>query len=656
MPGPSQDLLDAVFGDTDLLNIIIGFLKPLSDKPRAFRVCKIFCSELSKPAYNIWRAWIIQRSAYKRRFEAALFQTKCWCPCGCFRVESSSGCSRIFLKPACGHFRRLLGLIKELDRCKRDYDHANKAWSVPTSNLPELLGKVYRAEPDALLPGLCEPLAKLNTLGPPEPTDAAGCGDDLLRDASRFGGNHLRARVRPALAAREAAMREEEARLLTQRNTYLLRRAALQTLRQAMHAARAVLASHARQDSMAAIENLSLCEAMDAVRRNTGTGERQIPELTEAVALRSRLARVVALHDLIKTLAGCRSGAMGNSVAQRLVLVTAALRVAEKAGVDEAASLADAASLRDALTQEEAEERRREEEARRREEAARRAAAEAVARRQAAERLHEALATYRSSIGSAAQRLALMTAALRGAKAAGVDEAAALAEAASLRAMLVQEEAEERRRKEEEAAEARRREEAVRRTAAIEDLRDMIVLAWWMVAEPPDDAAEILQELDELSEAMDEVNSAGVAADAPLPVRSRQLRNGRRAPLLRRAAEEAEAELGALFFARAGTLCWCKRTRKDDGHHVCRYFGKFACRLCGNRWVSSYTYIDCGERVSQRCRRCRHATEPFVVRLLKSQRGGVGGGEHMAELCGQCAAIRRRTGDEHARCDDSWRA
>ena len=165
-------------------------------------------------------------------FDANLQRAPCWCTCGCLRVASANGSSKIWLQRKCAHFRQLLSLVKQTPG--RSYDQTDYAWTVATEHLRLLLDRVFRSEPDALLPGVREALAKLEEPGPAEPTGPAASGDDPVRDYSRFGGPSTVHTRRPALLLREVAMRGEEQRLHWLSRNYFDRQLALQKLREAV--------------------------------------------------------------------------------------------------------------------------------------------------------------------------------------------------------------------------------------------------------------------------------------------------------------------------------------------------------------------------------------------------------------------------------------
>ena len=580
---PAQVLLDDVFGNEDVLKIIFSTLKPLSDKRNTRAVCRKFCGALSEPAYNHRRQWLLARSRYAREFKVVLNQRP-WSTCGCLRIVSGQrSVSAIYLTPRCGHFQSLLALVKQTR--DRSYDQTSKAWHIDSAHLRGLLDRVYRSEPEVLLPWLHEALQKLEAPGPPAPTGEAACGDDPTRDYSRFGGVASQSARMPTLRAREMTMREDEARLRTQHAEYFRRDAALQELREAVRAS-----------------------SIDLTPRVwPGDGEEELRRLSIAIK-EAQITQVTAANDELLATASALQAELRSEQARAAEAASQALR--------EAARVAAAARLRTALD-----------------------------------------ASSSASGGSTAQRLQLITDAIRTAEAVAIDDAVLLADASLRRDHLATQRAQEAQQEAAARAQQAQQEAAARRTAIIERLSRAVVRAWWVVAEPPDQdhVAEPIDALEEVVIAMREAEEANLATDTPFHGRSPEGR-----PLLQ-AAREATGTLAQVVppegRSRAALLlCDCNREDEDgdEGHHVCRFFGEFTCHRCRNRWESGNTYIDLGKKVPQRCRRCHTAVVPHTVRLLES-RGDGGGGDHMAELCGRCEAKRRRTGDPHARCDDDRR-
>ena len=354
-------LSDAVFNHRDLLNIIFSTLKPLSEKPLAALCCKTFCGVLSDKEYNRRRQWIIDR----RKFEADLLRTSRWCECNCFRVAFTDSSSKITLNPRCQHFSRLLALVRQTP--SRKWDMESVTWMVSTSQLRGLLDRVYRSEPDALLPRVRDALMLLDAPGPIATIDPA-INDRLLedyptriRDFSRFGSKLAMAARLPALREKEAAMRHEEA-------SFLRRQSALPALRDAMRAAstrqwtnkemhrlkaatrEAELAGGIQTDNALMVRALALIKELKAEQTRT---------FEAAVRAAAELRRVTAVARL-------RSALKANDgpIAECLDQLAGALDEAEQASVDDSGLVMKAHQLREVLTEERQHELQREAEAR----------------------------------------------------------------------------------------------------------------------------------------------------------------------------------------------------------------------------------------------------------------------------------------------------
>ena len=84
------------------------------------------------------------------------------------------------------------------------------------------------------------------------------------------------------------------------------------------------------------------------------------------------------------------------------------------------------------------------------------------------------------------------------------------------------------------------------------------------------------------------------------------------------------------------TDCDCGRPEiRHRGVHTCRYFGTFACHVCGNNWTSAY----CWKGEKQACRCCEAKSLPIETRPLERGLGVVGGGEHDSARCGRCRSL-----------------
>ena len=682
-------LLDGVFGDDDIINIIFSNLKPLSDKPRVSQTCRRFCAQLSEPQYNTRRNWLISRACYVHSFYAQL-QRACWCTCGCLRVASAEGSSKISLQVKCAHFQRLLCLVKQTPG--RSYDREDNAWTVATSHLRLLLGRVHRSEPDALLPRVREALARLEVPGPPEPTGPAASGDDPIRDYSRFGGPSTVPTRRAALLLRERDMRSEEQRLHSLSRVYFDRQRALQELREAVRVGSDFLKRVTAYpvDASAASNRLTetaqaahdVHEAMEAVRPPTSGAMKPDDEalMSRARALEEdlnaevvRAAAALAERARIEAV-GRLQAAMcprpnDEPLAERVHLLEVAIREAEEgdAAAHDAALLAEAVALLVALREARAVELRKE--------AEEQAAARKVARREAAiSQLRDALAD--AVDGPVDRRLLRLEAALCEAKASGVlahvdvepqAEHELFEEAARLQRALVDEREEEQAR-EAQAAEAARKaaaaaRAAARKKAAIERLSDAVDRADEVLDEADENELDgnlegvltLKDVLGELKAALCEATESGVTQDVPV-------HNSMGGEGLLDAAHELLASVKAALRARAVrlprrecavALCECNRPNEEGelGYHVCRFFGFFSCRSCGNSWESGRTHVDLGRKVPLDCRRCHRATEPFKVQLLQDGGGYGGRGQHPAHLCHMCRRLQRESGNPDARCD-----
>eukprot|EP00966_Prymnesium_polylepis_P169072 3909404-Prymnesium_polylepis.1 len=229
--------VEAVLTDADLLGVIFSTLKPLSDKPRAYQVNKKFRWVLCHPVYNVWRnrKLALQRRAHNSM--PAVLGAPRWCSCTCFRIRSEEGSSMILLSPKCGHFPRFRALVQNTRG--RDFNHSTKEWTVPTPSLFELARGVYITEPDALLPGVRAALDHIYAPCPPPPPTPPidPAADDPAHDRSKFAGIGAVAERRPALQAKEMAMRGEEARLWQMESDFFRRRDALRELRNAVRSA-----------------------------------------------------------------------------------------------------------------------------------------------------------------------------------------------------------------------------------------------------------------------------------------------------------------------------------------------------------------------------------------------------------------------------------
>lgn len=365
-------------------------------------------------------------------------------------------------------------------------------------------------------------------------------------------------------------------------------------------------------------------------------------------------------------------------LAERMHLLEVAISEAEEedAAAQDAALLVEAAARLDALREARAEELRKEAEAN--------AAARAAARKAAA--IAQLRAVLAESVdGPVDRRLRRLEAALCEVKASGVIELwtpsgvivhvdgepqvehELLEEAARLETALAHERQEEQARAAAAAEAARQAAEearaASRKKAAIERLSEAVDRADEAVDSADEnehegdleDVLTLKDVLEELQTALCEAKNAGVTPDVPV-------HNSTGGDGLLAAARELLVAVKAAHWARAMrlprdecavALCECNRPHEmgELGYHVCRFYGFFSCRSCGNDWESGRTHVDLGRKVPLDCRRCRRATEPFKMQLLQDAGGHGERGRHPAHLCHMCRRLQRERGDPDARCD-----
>jgi len=96
--------------------------------------------------------------------------------------------------------------------------------------------------------------------------------------------------------------------------------------------------------------------------------------------------------------------------------------------------------------------------------------------------------------------------------------------------------------------------------------------------------------------------------------------------------------------------CDCGRpNKKIGGVHVCRYFGKFDCPLCGNAWTSAY----CWKGEAQSCRMCNTESMPVMKENLKQRDNGSNKlcrntkGAHDSSRCAMCRKLGRNCSESY---------
>ena len=83
--------------------------------------------------------------------------------------------------------------------------------------------------------------------------------------------------------------------------------------------------------------------------------------------------------------------------------------------------------------------------------------------------------------------------------------------------------------------------------------------------------------------------------------------------------------------------------QKINGKHVCRMFGKFHCKSCGNGWSSAYCWFtpETSQAEKQACRRCQTENAPQEMRKLGGGHGSNISGAHDSSKCGMCKKLGR---------------